>query len=617
MISSKEGWWMKRLAVVLLVVVLGVALLCLGASEKLTNRSGATASGVVIQFSEEVRITSCDKSTFPTQSPASGESESFTFSGGTLDAGGTFRVTWSPTSARVRSTKWITSGLPAVAATESLPAIPTTYEEIMAQIAHYPGPDEPLYVPAEGEQIWLTDLEGHADIYDNDSIKINYAPRFDKSQITKIEVYRNGIKMRFLPDKLDVLTNEQMKTFDGDFLENTPQSNHTDHVIWGYEYQLRLYDASKTVLGRPAAVIRSPVHFAGEALAFVGHNFFDWLDQTDAVILQVLASFKQVGFSGVQVDVNYYMTSPTASEVVPQYKVDLTVCETWQRTGTQSQVERMLRLARTAGMTAELRLQVNVARKAQPTDPRWRGAIAPRDVSAWFSNYGMLCKELAALAEREGAKRFGLGVELNSLEHYTERWRELADSLRNVFHGELTFAQCTAVYLAGYNTYNGEARFERNVGTFWNALDLVEVNMWPGAGGSMVLEVQRDQRFSVLLENLVRFWAPAFRYYRSQYPALPVCFGELGTFDYDGAVTTDDFYGAWRLPGAKLDHQEYVDTWAAYLCMATALDADGLAAWTVALAPSTPQSVGTHQLNMTPAIRTLGAILSVGTTAAP
>lgn len=603
---------------VLALTFLGLALVvcvALAASESLTNRTGRTATAVTVTFSEVVRITSYDETVFPTKEPST-RTSTFRFSGGELENSARFSISWTPSGAEITGAEWETTG--ASAATSSgTSSAPLTYEEIMAQIAHYPGPDEPLYMPAEGEQIWLTDLEGHADIYDNDSIKIDCAPWFDKSQITKVEVYRNGIKMRFLPDKLDVLTNEQMKTFDGNLLENTPLSGHTDHAIWGYEYQFRLYDASKTVLGRLAAVVRSPVHFTGEALAFVGHNFFDWLDQTDVAILQVLGSLKQVGFSGVQVDVNYYMTSPTASEVVPQYTVDLTVCEAWQRTGTQSQVERMLRLARTAGMTAELRLQVNVARKAQPTDPRWRGAIAPRDVSAWFSNYGTLCEELAALAEREGAKRFGLGVELNSLEHYTERWRELADSLRSVFHGELTFAQCAAVYLAGYNTYNGETRFEKNVGTFWNALDLVEVNMWPGAGGSMVLEVQRDQRFSVLLGNLVRFWAPAFYYYRSQYPTLPVCFGELGTFDYDGALTTDDFYGAWRLPGAKLDHQEYVDTWAAYLCMATALDADGLAAWTVALAPSTPQSVGTHQLNMTPALRAFQAILDSGVTRTP
>jgi hypothetical protein len=98
---------MKRFAVVLLMAMLGVALLCLGAPQKLVNQTGAAASGVTLTFSDAVRITSYDKSVFPNQSPASGESESFTFSGGTLTAGGTFQVTWSP-DARLRSTKWTT-----------------------------------------------------------------------------------------------------------------------------------------------------------------------------------------------------------------------------------------------------------------------------------------------------------------------------------------------------------------------------------------------------------------------------------------------------------------------------------------------------------------------------
>jgi hypothetical protein len=99
---------MKRLAAVLLLVVSGVVLLCLGATERLTNRSGAPTSGVVITFSEAVRITSCDKSAFPTQSPASGEAESFTFSGGALPTGEAFQLAWAPSTARVVSSSWVT-----------------------------------------------------------------------------------------------------------------------------------------------------------------------------------------------------------------------------------------------------------------------------------------------------------------------------------------------------------------------------------------------------------------------------------------------------------------------------------------------------------------------------
>jgi len=101
---------MKRLVVVLLVVALAVAVLCLGATESLINRSGKTASGVVLTFSESVRITSHDESIFPTQEP-SGRAMAFTFSEGSLANGARFRVSWSPNSAEIVSTQWVSTSV--------------------------------------------------------------------------------------------------------------------------------------------------------------------------------------------------------------------------------------------------------------------------------------------------------------------------------------------------------------------------------------------------------------------------------------------------------------------------------------------------------------------------
>ena len=198
---------------VLALVLLGIAIVVctdLAASESLRNDSRETASGVTIQFSDSVRITSWDTATFPTCSPSSGRAESFTFSGGEVASGGQFRVSWTPSAAEIANTEWETTGA-STGGTSTGASAPLTYEQIMAQIAQYPGPDEPLYVPAEGETIWLTDLDGHADIYDNDSIKINYAPGFDKSQISRIDVFRNGVKLAFVPPLFDVLTNDQTR----------------------------------------------------------------------------------------------------------------------------------------------------------------------------------------------------------------------------------------------------------------------------------------------------------------------------------------------------------------------------------------------------------------------
>jgi len=87
-----------------LALIVGVAL---AASESLRNDSGHTASGIVVHFSQSVRITSWDTATFSTCSPTSGRAESFTFSGGELVAGSGFRVSWSPSDATVTTVEWL------------------------------------------------------------------------------------------------------------------------------------------------------------------------------------------------------------------------------------------------------------------------------------------------------------------------------------------------------------------------------------------------------------------------------------------------------------------------------------------------------------------------------
>ena len=97
---------MRRLVVVLLMVMSAVAVLCLGAAETLVNRSGKTATGIVIAFSEAVRITSYDEAVFPNQDPT-GRAMTFTFNDGTLANGGRFRVSWSPSTTDIQSYEWL------------------------------------------------------------------------------------------------------------------------------------------------------------------------------------------------------------------------------------------------------------------------------------------------------------------------------------------------------------------------------------------------------------------------------------------------------------------------------------------------------------------------------
>jgi hypothetical protein len=591
---------------VLALIFVGLALIvcvALAASESLTNRTGRTATAVTVTFSGQVRITSYDQSIFPTKEPSS-RSESFRFRGGELENGARFSVSWTPSTAEITSTEWETTGASAATSSSSAGA-PLTFDQIMAQIAQYPGPDEPLYVPAEGEQIWLTDLEGHADIYDNDSIKINYAPGFDKSQITRIDVCRNGVKMRFLPALFDVVTNDQMKTFDGSPEEHSPKSSHTDHAIMGYSYRIQFAMAAGAAAQQALlAAIKAPFAYVGATrLAFIGHDFVYRLGVSDAELRSAVSSLLQAGYTGIQLGANHFMATSSSNDVFAQFVPDRSVCEDWMLTPSDDELRRVFRAAREAGADVELRIEIWLAADYERHHQTWRGAIAPSSVRTWFANYETLCLRYAAMAQEEHVDSLCIGVELASMGQYADSWTALATAVRKVYTGRITVNELTHVYLSGSNAYNDETRFEQNVGKFWAAMDSISMSCYPDA---WQMSPTGDARFSDLVSGFVRYWTRAFDYYRQAYPGKPVRFGEMGAQDRDGMVL------GYSADSARwvLDNQEFADIWAAYLIGAAWLQADGISVWVREINRWTGSPFpGTYTVNDTPARLVIEALL--------
>jgi hypothetical protein len=585
---------------VLALIFLGLALVfcvALAASESLTNRTGRTATAVAVTFSEQVRITSYDETVFPTKAPSS-RSETFRFSGGQLENGARFSVSWTPSTAEITSTEWETTGAPSGSTGGSAPL---TYDQIMAQIAHYPGPDEPLYQPKEGEQVWLTDLEGHGDIYDNDSIKINYAPGFDKSQITRIDVYRNEVKLRFVPTLFDVLTNEQMKTFDGNPEEHSPKSSHTDHAIMGYAYEVRFTTKQGSVALSPIGlVLKGGVVYSGEIWFFPGNDVWRALDTlTDE---QLKASLQRVSdlFDGVVLPVTYFMLSDAATDVVAYYTQDLAVTPAWARTLRADEIRRFLRVCAEVRLPVEVRVDLWLAESYAAANGTWRGDIKPRNVSTWFSNYTAVCVEAARIAEEGGAALFCPFVEMNSLGQYPERIAEVGAAIKEVFTGQLDFDEATHVYLMGYNGYNTETRLDRNAAQLSSDYDVLGMNWWDITG----LDTVPDQRLSAMVQNAVGFWKPAFALYAVRHPWVRIDFGEVGSKNYDGGVLGWNEHPETH----PLDYQESSDLFAAVLATAEYYGVGRVVAWTYLLdaGPSSgPWAPGIHVLNYTPGLRIL------------
>ena len=573
----------------LFLLVAGLVLIVVPslAGEYLMNDTGETVCGLRVVFSEPVELTGFGD-VLNTVKPT-GKATEFIFSGGELDAWAGHWFNWEPASVTMLTYEWyispMTVEIPEGGLTrEDLLNLgrPPTYKEIMSVIAEYPGSDEPLYEPAPDEAFWLTDLEGHADIYDNDSIKINYADWFDQSQVTKIEVYRNGIKMRFLPDTLDVLTNEQMKTFDGNPLEHTPASNHTDHAIMGYEFQIKMYNEDRGLKKTLETNVESSVTFGGEyRFAHVGHNWWQvfpvsgphplWNRQhmADEQINSYLDEIVSYGFNGIQIGVYLFMDAPNSNNIFPMYEYDLSRIPEWQQTPEDSAIEILLSLAKSKGLQTELHLELWITEdyeRNHPNEAVYRGTIKPVNISSWFKSLTDWAVYYATLAEDLGADYFCPFDELDSMEKYTDCIYDLLRAVDDVFSGDLIIAGSIHHYNLGWFPSGATP------GTFWDYPGLIRgENSW-----NIRLDDNKSQQYSNMTEKYKEFWEQVIIDHTRNYPGHKFFLSAVGFYNWDGQVLG---YGSNPLNSSKRDDQEIADSWAAVFNVASQLGIDGVAIW--------------------------------------
>lgn len=92
--------------------------------------------------------------------------------------------------------------------------------------------------------------------------------------------------------------------------------------------------------------------------------------------------------------------------------------------------------------------------------------LRPGDVGAFFASYKAEMIDLARIAEQSGVTMLSIGNELSKLsdEQYRGYWVDLVDSVRSVYHGELTYAAATDEAI--------------HVG-FWDQVDEIGINAYP------------------------------------------------------------------------------------------------------------------------------------------
>jgi Ca2+-binding RTX toxin-like protein len=186
--------------------------------------------------------------------------------------------------------------------------------------------------------------------------------------------------------------------------------------------------------------------------------------------------------------------------------------------------------------------------------------LAPADVGSFFASYTAEIVHLATIAQAGGVETFAIGNEMSSLsgQQYRGYWTDLIAAVREVNHGELTYAAAT-----------DEAS---RVG-FWDQLDVIGVNTYPPLTSSTTPTVQ----------DLVNAWSevPFDPYYAaafgnkspvdflhslSEQYGRPVLMTEVGYRSVDGTAIRP---GGWTTAGTP-DLGEQADAYKAFFQVWTA-----------------------------------------------
>jgi RTX calcium-binding nonapeptide repeat (4 copies) len=183
-------------------------------------------------------------------------------------------------------------------------------------------------------------------------------------------------------------------------------------------------------------------------------------------------------------------------------------------------------------------------------------SMAPTDVKAFFASYTAEIVHLASVAQAGGVTTFAIGNEMSSLTgpQYQSYWHDLIAQVRQVYHGQLTYAAATD---------------EASHVSFWGDLDVIGVNTYPPLTSSETPTVQ----------DLVNAWTdvPTNPYYAAAFNDLspvdflkslslqngkPVLMTELGYASVDGtAINPGSAHGAAD-PAAQADaYNAFFQVW--------------------------------------------------------
>jgi hypothetical protein len=177
-----------------------------------------------------------------------------------------------------------------------------------------------------------------------------------------------------------------------------------------------------------------------------------------------------------------------------------------------------------------------------PRGNEWRGTLKPERWSDWFDSYREMIDLYAQVAQSSGVDLYVVGSELPSTETQIAEWTKTIQSVRDLYHGNIT-------YSANWDHYASIP--------FWDQLDLIGVNCYYSLGdGPNVTVAQIDAKWQPIHDRLVDFVASKGK---------PLVFLEAGWCSLANAAKDPWDYTKTDLPAdpqlQKRLYQGFFDTW--------------------------------------------------------
>jgi glycosyl hydrolase family 113 len=261
-------------------------------------------------------------------------------------------------------------------------------------------------------------------------------------------------------------------------------------------------DASKSATATVKAVTNLSSNFQYEGVTHVSWSTGEYSSPAGTTSRNALAA-DNGNWAGVLV--TWYMSDLASSAIAPH--------SGGPSTPSDADVIAAITELHNKGMKVMLKPHVD------SLDGTWRGAIAPLNVPAWFTNFNTFILHYANLAQANGVEMLCFGTEYSSMSGSANlvSWTDTINQIRNAYSGPLAYA-------ANASSTSGD---EYTHVSFWNQVDVI------GLDGYFSLTNHANPTLAELVaawtsnkngENLIA----AVQNFAAAHPNQPVIFTEIG-----------------------------------------------------------------------------------------